>query len=321
MKSYIPPNEKLWAGRDSGQGHYLHEVVKCIPDEAEISIVHKDTYGILGYSCDEGVRRNYGRSGAADAPDVIRQQLAKMPIHLPQASSLLDLGTIECINGDMESAQSFLTEKVHRLLSLKIFPILLGGGHDIAYGHFQGINSYLGPNKSLGIINFDAHFDLRSNESGNNSGTPFFQIAESCKTAGTHMNYMCLGIRDNANDRTLFARAKELGVDYIKVENFTMHRLDQVKKELKTFMNNVDYVYMTIDLDGFSSAYAPGVSAASPMGFAPDIALETIRTIVQTKKLISMDIAELNPAYDNDNQTAKLAASLIHFVLHETSLL
>lgn len=317
MKSYIPPKVKLWTGRDSGQGHYLHEKVECIPLESEIIEVKSPANGILGYCCDEGVRRNFGRSGAAEAPDIIRQQLAKMPTHLPNSTSLLDFGSIECLNGDMEAAQSFLAEKVFVLLSSGIFPILLGGGHDIAYGHFKGIKNFLGDNPSLGIINFDAHFDLRSNRSGNNSGTPFFQIAEDCKVSKNPMNYMCLGIREDANDHALFAKAKELGVTYIKSEQFTMHQAKRVRKELQAFIDKVDFLYLTIDMDGFSSAYAPGVSAASPMGFAPDIALEAIRTIIKSKKLVSMDIAEMSPAYDNDNQTAKLAASLIHFVLHE----
>ncbi|MCW5517206.1 formimidoylglutamase [Muriicola sp. Z0-33] len=321
MKSYLPPIAKLWTGRNSGHGHYMHERVECIPLDGEFSDLRNNACGILGYCCDEGVRRNYGRPGAAEAPDTIRKQLAKMPSHLPQSTSLIDFGSVECLNGNMEAAQSFLGEKVFTLLNSNIFPIILGGGHDIAYGHHQGIINYLGKAKTLGIINFDAHFDLRSNASGNNSGTPFFQIAEDAIANKTPMNYMCLGIRDNANDRALFAKAKDLEVAFIKAEQFNMHNVDQVKSELKEFIEKVDYLYLTIDMDGFSSAYAPGVSAASPMGFAPDIALEAIKTIIQARKLISMDIAEMNPAYDIDNQTAILAASLIHFVLHEIALL
>ena len=81
-------------------------------------------------------------------------------------------------------------------------------------------------------------------------------------------------------------------------------------------MAQVDVVYTTIDLDGFSSAYAPGVSASSPMGFSPDIVTKCIENIIDSGKLISLDVAEMNPKYDIDNQTAKLAASLIHTVIH-----
>ena len=316
MNSSIPPKKELWTGRNSGMRRYMHEVVKCVAPE-EVSVANHPSYGILGYCCEEGVRRNFGRIGTAEGPDIIRQQLAKLPAHFPEENSVLDFGNIACNGGDMETAQLFLAGRVEQLLDSKIFPILLGGGHDIAYGHYLGIMSFLKGHKTLGIINLDAHFDLRANTAGNNSGTPFYQIAERSKDLNIPFKYMCLGIREDANDSALFSKAKEYGVNYIKTEDFGMHRIEEINKSVLKFISEVDYIYLTIDLDGFSSAYAPGVSAASPLGFAPDIALKTMRTILQSGKVISSDIAEMNPAFDRDHQTAKLAASLIHFVLHQ----
>ena len=216
----------------------------------------------------------------------------------------------------MEIAQNLLSEKIALLLSKNTLPILLGGGHDIAYGHFNGIKKHLG-NKKIGIINFDAHFDLRLNTTGNTSGTPFYQIAQDCSTANNAFNYLCLGIRKDANDKTLFETAAKLEVKYLETEHFNMHYLEHVQLILMQFIEDVDYIYTTIDLDGFSSAYAPGVSAPSPMGFSPDIVLESLKVIIDSKKLISLDLAEMNPTYDIDGKTAKLAASLVHFVMHK----
>ena len=95
-----------------------------------------------------------------------------------------------------------------------------------------------------------------------------------------------------------------------------MNHLDAINKQLNNFMESVDKLYITIDLDGFSSAYAPGVSAASPMGFSPAIVIACLEKILSSKKVMSLDFAEMNPKYDRDNQTAKLAASLIHHVIH-----
>lgn len=271
------------------------------------------TIAILGYACDEGVRRNQGRIGAAQGPDAIRKQLGKMPNHLNSDTKLLDIGSILCANGSMEEAQNQLSLVIAQLLKSGIFPVLLGGGHDMAYGHFQGIKKFLNGSRSMGVINFDAHFDLRNNVSGNNSGTPFWQIAQDCKADGTTFNYLCLGIRKDANDKVLFQTADKLGVHYIENEHFNLQHRKTIEQELHTFISKVDCLYMTIDLDGFSSAYAPGVSAASPMGFSPDIVLECLKTILHSQKLVSMDIAEMNPKYDIDNRTAKLAASLVHY--------
>lgn len=317
MSTYRRTKSSIWTGRKSEQRLYLHEKIDCIDlEETELEIANKKI-GLLGYSCDAGVKRNQGRIGAADGPDAIRRQLAKMPNHLASEVLLFDVGSVQCIDEAMEVAQELLSEKVTRLLEKNAFPILLGGGHDIAYGHYNGIKKFLGKDKSIGIINFDAHFDLRKNTSGSNSGTPFYQVAEDCKDDSAGFNYLCLGIRKDANDKVLFQTAHDLGVTYIENINFSMNEAEIIVRTLLDFIRRVDHIYVTIDLDGFSSAYAPGVSAPSPMGFSPKIVIESLVLIFKSKKMISLDIAEMNPTYDIDNQTAKLAASLVHYVIHQ----
>jgi formiminoglutamase len=321
MKHYEPPKKNLWTGRISNKWLYLHEKVHCTPLD-ELPEAQKKSIALLGYACDEGVRRNQGRVGAVEGPDAIKSSFAKMPNHLGSNVLLHDVGSITCDGGNMESAQNQLAEAVDLLLQKKQFPIVLGGGHDVAYGHYNGIKTYLDAKKegqTIGIINFDAHFDLRKNTEQSNSGTPFYQIAKDCEKEGIDFKYLCLGIRKDANDRNLFQMAKDLDVIYVMSETFQVTFLEEITTFINAFTKNVDHVYVTIDLDGFSSAFAPGVSAASPMGFTPHIVLECLKTIVNSGKLISMDIAEMNPKYDIDGQTAKLAASLVHHVAHSIS--
>ena len=312
MAAIKKPNAENWIGRKSDQQLYLHEKVKLDSKDT----ITENSIALLGYACDKGIKRNQGRVGALAGPEAIRRQLGKMPNHLDDEVAFVDCGDVECGNSDMDAAQSILEQKVSQLLAQKVFPILIGGGHDIAYGHYNGISKFIGTNETIGIINFDAHFDLRSNEHGNNSGTPFYQIAQDCKDNGSIFSYLCLGIRKDANDKILFQTANDLGVDYIENYGFSKEHAKAIVMKLLGFIQKVDYIFVTIDLDGFSSAYAPGVSAPSPMGFKPKIVLETLEIIIKSKKLISMDIAEMNPTYDIDDQTAKLAASLIHHVMH-----
>ncbi|NAY92684.1 formimidoylglutamase [Muricauda sp. JGD-17] len=321
MKHYEAPKEDLWTGRISNKWLYLHEKVHCTLLE-DIPEAQKKSIALLGYACDEGVRRNQGRIGAVKGPDAIKNNIGKMPNHLGGHIVLHDVGSITCKDGDMEAAQNELKNAVSSLLMKKQFPVVLGGGHDVAYGHYQGIKNYLDTKKKgqkIGIINFDAHFDLRKNTEQGNSGTPFYQIAKDCENEIIEFNYLCLGIRKDANDRSLFQAAKDLNVIYVMSDTFQMHFLEEINTWINAFIKNVDHVYVTIDLDGFSSAFAPGVSAASPMGFTPRIVIECLKTIMGSGKLISLDIAEMNPQYDVDGQTAKLAASLVHYVAHAIS--
>jgi formiminoglutamase len=316
MSYYCKAEPSNWTGRKSGQQLYLHEKVGFIDLDHEKLDSSKNNVTLLGYACDQGVKRNQGRIGSFDGPEAIRKQLGKMPNHLDSEVWFSDVGTVQCLHADMEGAQDRLAQNVVTLLECGAFPILVGGGHDMAYPHYSGIKKFLGKDTSIGIINFDAHFDLRNNSGGNNSGTPFYQIAKDCETDGSTFKYMCLGIRKDANDKVLFDTANELGVHYISNKELSRSNAECVVRKVLDFVREVDHIYTTIDLDGFSSAFAPGVSAASPMGFAPPIVLEALKVIIDSKKLISLDIAEMNPKYDRDGQTAKLAASLIHFVIH-----
>ena len=127
-------------------------------------------------------------------------------------------------------------------------------------------------------------------------------------------NYLPIGIRKSSNSAELYQTAQKLNVQYIPMEECILNNIPQLKKTLQTFMDEVDCIYLTIDLDGFSSAYCPGVSAASPIGFQPKFALELLHHIFNSKKVISCDIAEMNPVYDVDQSTALLAANLIKTV-------
>ena len=261
---------------------------------------------IIGYACDEGVRRNNGRVGAKYGPDAIRKCMGKLP---PRAT---DMGNITCEDGNLEKTQRELGERVEKELKQGNFPLVIGGGHDIAYGHFLGINNAV--KSTVGIINLDAHFDLRPFHNGGNSGTPFNQISALLKTQNNTFHYLPIGIRENSNSAELYQTAKTLNVQYIPMEACALDNIPQIKKTIKAFMDEVDCIYLTIDLDGFSSAYCPGVSAASPIGFQPKFVLELIHHIFNSKKVISCDIAEMNPVYDINQSTALLAADLIKII-------
>ncbi|MEJ0080828.1 MAG: formimidoylglutamase [Puia sp.] len=283
-------------------------MVRCVDLEREkLNVVPegKKAFALLGYASDAGVRRNQGRSGAATGPDAIRKIAGSLANHFDSNISLIDAGNTICL--------SHLSEIVAELLDKNYFPILLGGGHDISYGHFRGISKHLGK-AIIGIINMDAHFDVRSPKNGENSGTAFSQIAEEASLNSRAFHYLCLGIQKQSNTKSCFTRAHDLGVEYIPIEGFQIKNIENILVRLLAFIYQVDAVYLTIDMDGFSSAFAPGVSAPSPLGFSPDVATEVIRTISQSGKLVSMDIAELNPRYDLDDRTARLAAFLMHQV-------
>jgi len=165
--------------------------------------------------------------------------------------------------------------------------------------------------QEVGIINFDAHFDLRPYKGGSSSGSMFLQIADQCRLNKQPFNYFCAGIQTYGNTGSLFEKAKELNVKYYLAKDINSISNDCLKGKLDVFLKDCKEVYLTLCADVFSSAFAPGVSAPQPFGMDPERVLDLIKYILSSGKIIGFDIAEVSPRFDEDNRTAKLAAIII----------
>lgn len=306
-KYYSNCEAAIWTGRKTSvDNEYWYQAVELI-DAMKEDLDETMDYGLIGYECEEGVRRNQGRVGAKDGPDSIRRQLAKTAWH--HKDKVGDLGNIVCHDEHMEETQTQLATLVAKSIDKDIFPIVMGGGHDVAFGTGTGVlASEKAKGKRIGIVNFDAHFDLRPVVDQGNSGTPFNQLLNAYTD---RLDYLVLGIQSAANTKSLFNIADHHNVEYLRAHNCIVPNFDNISKSINAFANKVDLIHITIDLDGFSSAYAPGVSAPSPMGMEPLFVQRCLDLLKSTNKVIALDIAELNPKYDRDNCTAKLAARLV----------
>jgi formiminoglutamase len=310
------PSPSLWKGRPAETIEYWHQAVITVYDLDFNGDLEQRKIGMLGYGGDEGVRRNGGRVGAALGSDAIRSVMGSTAFHLKPGTLVLDYGTINTENQDMEASHALISKSVTKLLQTKHFPVLFGGGHDLAYAHASGIFEHLKEkDEKLGIINLDAHFDLRPMHSQQgHSGSPFYQLSQE---HSAQFHYLCLGIQRAANPRSLFDTADRVNAKYMVMEDFRMNNWEVIQEKILWFLDSVNKVYLSIDLDGFSSAFAPGVSAPSPMGFSPDIAFKVFELIASSKKLISLDVVELNPTFDQDQATARLAARCTEYILRK----
>lgn len=303
---YQLPDNQNWSGRIDSEhdekSFRFHQKVnlKNMDDLGE----NENTFNIVGFESDEGVRRNQGRTGAKEGPDAIRKMLAKLPYHL-EATNIVDIGNIQCEGQELEKAQTELGTTVTHLLHKAGIPIILGGGHETLYGHYKGVRAFLGADASLGIINIDAHFDMRD-EKEPSSGTMFKQIMDQDDKAG----YLCLGIQKLGNTKALFDTADAYGCTYIREDAIDENSFQTTFQTIDDFAQKHDFIMLTLCTDAITSADAPGVSAPSPFGLAPKTVRTLIRYISAKDNLTSFDISEVNPSLDEHNKTVRLAALL-----------
>ena len=311
---YKETDPKLWSGRidsrDDSSTYRWHQVAQCIHLD---KIDSSTEFAILGFGCDLGVAKNKGRIGAADGPDHFRSIVGNLSWKDKQ-HGFIDVGTISPKNDDLDKAQISLGHAVNTLLNNQKTPLIVGGGHETAFGHYLGISSYLQdqkPDSKLGIINIDAHFDLRSYDNGAHSGSPFLQALEDSKLKGIDLNYFVYGINVHNNTQSLFNTAKKWGVQYNTNQEIHQGNISATTRKLRQFIEDRSDIYLTICLDVFNESIAPGVSAPAWHGIQLQHALDVIKITKNSGKLLSTDICELNPKFDKDDRTAKLTGMLV----------
>ena len=303
--AYSPAPE--WSGRSDGPGPEharWHSVVRPLDvakPQAEPGVA------LLGFASDEGVERNHGRPGAAAGPAALRTALGSLALH--HTHPLYDAGTITTQGTDLEGSHARLSDAVETLSRAGHLPIILGGGHETAFGSHRGAFRAQGP---LQIINLDAHFDLRTADVPT-SGTPFKQISEL--VGREDFDYSVLGISRPNNTPVLFDEASALGVTVVLDEELLNMDRAELRETVERICAGTKPIHLSIDLDVLPAAVAPGVSAPAALGVPPFVVQAVCDAVVASGKLVHLDVTELNPRLDVDQRTARVAARLIHRII------
>jgi len=362
---YQQPSSSSWSGRNDGPNARLFQQIQLLNLCDSLPALPEKSLVLLGFACDEGVKRNLGRPGAAQGPEALRKALGNLPLSLSRAGTLWDAGTILCSDGDLEKAQQFLGKTVASLRERGAFVIVLGGGHEVAWGNFQGLiessektgvleelaaddakqgaggaqqRSVYGNTRaastdatqlgtsavelcknSIDTLNFDAHFDLRPllAENRGSSGTSFRQIHEECQRKKIAWRYACFGLQHFGNTKELFETAASIKATQCLAETM-IHHPQLAHEALETWLASAHAIHLTLCLDVFAAGDAPGVSAPQAFGIRAQELLPFFRKALESGKVIGFDIAELNPTYDRDDQTVKLAAHFVGEVIQKT---
>jgi formiminoglutamase len=271
---------------------------------------------LIGVPDDRGIANNYGRTGAKDGPKAFREMFFAHSIASisPGQHSIYDLGNLKLSNNlktTLDRLKTIVAEI--RQIDPKKKILVVGGGHDIAYGEIAGC---LDPKsvKNHHIINIDAHSDVRPLEKGNviTSGTPFYRLIEDEGISASH--YHPFGLQQASNSTLL--------VNWMNKKKVDIHWLEKMAKSDDQISNFTSLLkkmkgkpwHLSIDLDAFPMSIAPGVSAPAVMGLTPDIFLE-LGKVSSFSSLQSLGIYELSPKHDINNFTARLAAKLAYLIL------
>ena len=217
-------------------------------------------------------------------------------------------------------ANRSLFEKIGAALKEGALPVVLGGDHSVAAGSISATNQYY---NKIGIIWIDAHGDFNNDESspsGNMHGMPLsavtgFGPASMVAFSGSDKfvdpkNVAVVGGRDIDHEER-----KRMAASGIHV--FSIHDVDRLgmaevmRRAIEAAGNGTDGIHVSFDVDAITPQEAPGVGTPVHSGLTVREAFLAAELIAESKKLIALDMVEINPILDERNRTGILACELI----------
>lgn len=263
--------------------------------------------GLFGVPYDGAV---LGRPGARDGPTAIRQELALLkPATFAGRTSdacwnAADFGNARTSRGSVLAAHDIIHGAATAITSMRIFPVALGGDHSCTY---PLVRAHCTAGRRVGVINLDAHLDIRDVHGEPSSGTPFGRLIEDGLVRGE--NYVAIGVRDFATSTHYLEKARKTGLTAITSDDVDRRGVPTVVEEaLARAGAGTDGIYLSVDLDALDESAAPGVSAATPGGLTTRELYGLIAGIARSGALVGADFMEVAPILDVGNRTARAAA-------------
>lgn len=277
----------------------LGEVVaKASVDDAQIVIV--------GCPQDEGVRRNNGRPGAAQAPAEIRKALYKLTTNgIGAHGAPYDAGDVP-IGATLEETHDAQRATIKALLDRGKRVIVLGGGNDISYPDCSALAASAG---EVLAFNVDAHFDVRANEP-RNSGTPYRQLLTEgvVKPARFHE----IGSVPWSNSATHARWLADQRVQVTSLDDLRIRGVERTFRRILREAHSAKAVFWGMDVDVVRASDAPGVSAPNPLGMSGEEFCAIAAMAGAEPRTRVIEFTECNPAFDVDGRTSRLIALAIH---------
>lgn len=259
-------------------------------------------------------RSSISASGASEAPLAVRQSWKSFTTYDVDHDvdiSLLrvsDLGDIRMHTTDIQVCHENIEQGAGEVLnrwSSTAMPLFVGGDHSITCPLVKAVAHFY-RRERIGLIQFDTHFDVRRLEAGGPSnGTPIRGLLQSGVLRGSDI--FQIGIHGFANSKAYQEYVKEQGIHVYTQRQLREQGLMRViSTALDTLDRQVDWIYVTVDMDVLDQAFLPGSPGASPGGMAPWELFDAVHTLGKQKNVVAVDFVCFDPLRDIGNMSAKI---------------
>ena len=282
-------------------------------------------YVIFGIKEDIGVVANHGNSGTRKAWDAVLKVLLNIQsnayttpnrvlilghLEYPEAQqsiSDLSLNTkkrIALARKLVERIDSDVSHLVFSILKAGKTPIIIGGGHNNAYGNIKGAS--LAMKHPINVVNLDAHHDFRGEE-GRHSGNGFSYAHHE----GFLKNYFIFGLHENyISSNNLNTLQATKSVKFNTFEAISIRKTLKFNAELQNALNHISSTHFGLEIDCDAIENIPS-SAMTPSGFSVNKTRQLVSFFAEHKNVCYLHICEAAPTKKTTTMVGKLISYLI----------
>ena len=279
-----------------------------------IKDLSKLDYCICGVPWDGGTTN---RPGARHGPREIRNSSSLVRLYHPKslkspydAFNVADIGDCPVNPADLNDSLNKIENFYAEIYKAKTIPITIGGDHLVSLPVLRA----LAKNKPIGLFQFDSHTDTYDTYFGGfkyTHGTPFRRAIE--ENLIDPKKYVMIGIRGSLYHPDDLAWARDQGVTIITIDDYHEMGFKKVIEKIYEVLNNID-TYLTFDIDGIDSTFAPGTGTPEVGGFNVRESQMIIRALNKIN-FIGGDVVEVSPPFDINNMTSHIAANIAFEIL------
>lgn len=272
------------------------------------------------------------RPGARWGPQAVRQISALYDsysldngVDLQEELDLCDLGDIHVIPANIEKTFDQCTKAIEHIYTAGVFPVICGGDHSLGLPNIRAIAPHIDGN--VGVIHIDRHLDCEPWQMDERMhGTSWYWAIHE-PTGSTHRdhahmhdvglpncppeNFVQIGIGGWAGMRAAADVVRRRGTQVMSIEDIDeLGPTKAAEMALEMAWKGAKAVFLSFDIDSIDPAFAPGTGAPEPGGIQPREAIKMVRAIAR-EGLCGMEVVEISPPYDVNENTAQLGCKLM----------
>ncbi len=282
-----------------------------LPIEKDLS---KIDYCICGVPWDGGTTN---RPGARHGPREIRNASSLVRLYHPVSLkspydkfNVADIGDCPVNPADLQDSLNKIEKFYKKIHESKTIPLSIGGDHLISLPILRA----LAKEKPVGLFQFDSHTDTYDTYFGGfkyTHGTPFRRAIE--ENLIDPKKYVMLGIRGSLYHPDDVSWARDQGITVITIDDYYEMGFEKVIKKIYEVLHDVP-TYLTFDIDGIDSTYAPGTGTPEVGGFNVRESQMIIRKLSKIN-FVGADVVEVSPPFDLNNMTSQIGANIAFEIL------